>query len=103
MSTDLLRHETIRINTGIMSTSAPQAQTHANSPLERYPSICATDGDTGGNKRETQRHMAAQDGRTKQKVDKKSTEYLVKTMIAGGLAGCAVRTLYTFKIHRIAC
>lgn len=97
MPTDLLRHEPIGVHTNIMSTSAPQAQTHANTALERHTAICATEGDAGGIKRETQRHMAAQDGRTKRKVDKKSPEYLMKSMLAGGLAGCAVRTCYNSK------
>lgn len=82
MPTELLRHEHIDINTNIMSTSATQAQTNAKNGLDRHAPLSPTDDDA------TQ--MAAQDARTK-KVDKKSPEYLMKSMLAGGIAGCAVR------------
>lgn len=41
--------------------------------------ICPTDSDALVPRKETH------------KVDKQSTEYIIKTGIAGGLAGCAVR------------
>ena len=35
------------------------------------------------------RHMDSQEGR-KRKIDKNSPEYLWKSLVAGGIAGCAV-------------
>jgi hypothetical protein len=72
-----LRHEHLGLDTHIMSTSA----THAP--------ICPTDGDATVPAKGAQKHMDAQHGGTR-KVDKKSYEYLMKSMIAGGIAGCAV-------------
>jgi solute carrier family 25 protein 16 len=83
MPTTLLRHEHSDINTNIMSTSATQAQTNAKNGLDKHPPLSPTDDDAT--------HMATQDARTK-KVDKKSPEYLMKSMLAGGIAGCAVRS-----------
>lgn len=67
MSTTLVRHDDLAIQKNIMNTRPAQAQTHATSNL-------------------------AQDGRRK-KVDKKSPEYLLKSLIAGGIAGCAAKTV----------
>jgi solute carrier family 25 protein 16 len=92
MSTNLVRHEDIRVRTDIMSTSATQAQTNVNPSLERHSPICPTDGDTPMPRKEMQRHMAPTQAGRSQKVDKKSPEYLMKSMIAGGIAGCAVCT-----------
>lgn len=58
---------------------------HLSSPLEATPdtaNICPTDTD------------AIVPRKQKHKVDKQSTEYIVKSGIAGGLAGCAVRTAH---------
>jgi len=55
---------------------------HLSSPLEATPdtaNICPTDTD------------AIIPRKQKHKVDKQSTEYIVKSGLAGGLAGCAVR------------
>jgi hypothetical protein len=79
-----LRHEHLGINPNIMSTSAAHAPT------------CPTDGDTTVPTTGAQRHMEAQHGDART-VDKKSPEYLVKSMIAGGIAGCAVCTMRTLQ------
>ncbi|KAF2833093.1 mitochondrial carrier [Ophiobolus disseminans] len=76
-----------------MSTSATQAQTNASYLLERHPPLCPTDGDAIISKpKEGDKHNDMQDGRTR-KVDKKSPEYLLKSLIAGGIAGCAAKTV----------
>ncbi|KAH8731251.1 mitochondrial carrier domain-containing protein [Phaeosphaeriaceae sp. PMI808] len=67
MPATLVRHDHLGVNTNIMSTRAPQAQTNATPTL-------------------------VQDGR-KNKVGKKSPEYLLKSLIAGGIAGCAAKTV----------
>lgn len=90
-----LRHDSPGTNTHIMSTSATQAQTNASYLLERHPPLCPPDGDAIVPKvKEKEKHNDMQDGRTR-KVDKKSPEYLLKSLIAGGIAGCAVSTSNT--------
>ena len=62
MSTLSIRHDDSTIKTNIMTTTAAQARGQ---------------------------HAGVEDGRTS-KVDKKSPEYLLKSGLAGGFAGCAV-------------
>ncbi|KAH6338339.1 hypothetical protein HBI37_117310 [Parastagonospora nodorum] len=83
MPTDVLRHEAIGLPSNIMSTSATQAQTNARNGLDGHaPPSAGNDA----------AHMAGQDARSK-KVDKQSPEYLMKSMLAGGIAGCAAKTV----------
>jgi solute carrier family 25 protein 16 len=75
-----------------MTTGATQAQTNANCLVERHPLLCPTDGDAIIPKpKEKEERADMQDGKAR-KVDKKSPEYLLKSLIAGGIAGCAVCT-----------
>jgi hypothetical protein len=90
MPADLVRHDHIGASTSIMSTRAPQAHTNASTHLDRHPPTCPAEDDSV--QKGQLRAMAAPEG-PKTKVDKKSPEYLIKSMIAGGIAGCAVRTL----------
>jgi solute carrier family 25 protein 16 len=92
MPANLVRHDDLGTKTNIMSTSAIQAHTNANSGLERDPPTWATDGDPLHLRKErAQNDMETQAGK-RAKVDKKSPEYLLKSLLAGGIAGCAVRT-----------
>jgi hypothetical protein len=93
MPTEVLRHEHIDIDTNIMSTSATQAQTNAGNGIDAHTLRSKTHDDAT--------HMATEDARSK-KVDKNSPEYLMKSMLAGGIAGCAVSLLQAhvfFKTH----
>jgi solute carrier family 25 protein 16 len=96
MPTNLIRHDDLGISTNIMSNSAAHAQTNASPSLERHPPTWATDGDPMHLRKDgvPNEDMAMQDGKRmkKKKVDKKSPEYLWKSMLAGGIAGCAVST-----------
>ncbi|KAL5115237.1 coenzyme A transporter [Pleosporales sp. CAS-2024a] len=65
MPADILRHEDIGTATHIMSTSAVHAPPDAKNGIPR----------------------------PRTKVDKKSPEYLAKSMIAGGIAGCVAKTV----------
>lgn len=59
----------------------------------KTPTLCPTDGDAiapSRSKKDVHSHEAAV---TKVEVDKKSYEYLVKSGIAGGIAGCAAKTV----------
>jgi solute carrier family 25 protein 16 len=92
MPTHLVSHDDPGTKTHIMSTRAPQAQTNANPNLGRDAPTWATDGDPMHLKKEAaQKDMNSHDD-TRAKVDKKSPEYLLKSLLAGGIAGCAVRT-----------
>ena len=75
MSTHL-RHDD-RFNVNIMTTTtAAHPDGASKTDAERHAPICPTDGDA---------IVPAK------KLDKKSAEYLVKSGLAGGFAGCAVR------------
>jgi solute carrier family 25 protein 16 len=54
----------------------------------REPSICPTDDEVRVPKKEESRRL---------KTDKKSWEYIVKSGIAGGMAGCAVGITSNFE------
>lgn len=75
-----------------MTTSAAQAQTNAGYLIERHPppSTCPPDGDAPAPMTPKEAGRGAREGRPAA-VDKKSAEYLVKSLVAGGMAGCAVR------------
>jgi hypothetical protein len=93
MPTELVRHEHIDTNTNIMSTSATQAQTNAKNALDRHTPLSPTDHDAT--------HLAAQDAGMRKEVDKKSAEYLMKSMLAGGIAGCAVRIPSSIQTRKV--
>jgi solute carrier family 25 protein 16 len=76
MSTDLLRYDGSKTN---MTTTAAQTNSPGNIIPDHDAAMFA--------KKEGASDI--RDG--KQKMDKKSTEYLVKSGLAGGFAGCAVR------------
>lgn len=91
MPTTLQRHDNHGSSAHIMTTGATQAQTNANYLVQRHPPLCPTDGDAIIPKPKGKEPGAdMQDGQSR-KVDKKSPEYLLKSLIAGGIAGCAVR------------
>ena len=78
MSTDLLRYDGSKTNT--MTKTAAQT----NSPGNIIPDhdVAMSVKKEGGS-----------DMRDGKRTDKKSWEYLIKSGIAGGFAGCAVRLL----------
>jgi solute carrier family 25 protein 16 len=92
MPANLVRHDDLGTKTSIMSTSATQAHTNADSGIERHPPTWATDGDPMHIRKDGAQKDADRQNSTKAKVDKKSPEYLWKSLLAGGIAGCAVRT-----------
>jgi hypothetical protein len=63
------------------------AQTHANPRANRQSAIHIPDNDAPATLKDTMKEP--QPG----KVEKRSAEYLLKSGLAGGLAGCAVCTL----------
>ncbi|KAF2691040.1 ADP,ATP carrier protein [Lentithecium fluviatile CBS 122367] len=70
-----------------MTTTAQTISAHANRP---QPLLCPTDAESitpGKEKMASARQAPAA------KVDKQSPEYLVKSGLAGGLAGCAAKTV----------
>lgn len=87
MSAHLLRHADGTVS-NIMTTTAAQPNSAGNITIDRSPSTPSAGHDAiapagqvrGANMREER----------KQKVDKKSPEYLIKSGLAGGFAGCAV-------------
>jgi hypothetical protein len=83
MSTDLLRNDGSKTN--IMTTTAAQT----NSPGSIIPDHDAamSASNEGG--------LDMGEG---EKMDKKSWEYLTKSGLAGGFAGCAVRLYYSFTL-----
>jgi solute carrier family 25 protein 16 len=74
-----------------MSTGATQAQTNARSNNELPSPIMAIDGDAIVYPKKQQEKRANMQDTQAKKVDKKSPEYIFKTLLAGGIAGCAVR------------
>jgi hypothetical protein len=81
MSEHMQRHDTdqpSRIVTGSPQSFAPHHK------LQKAPPMLATDED-------------AQPARDNKRLDRRSLEYMLKSGLAGGLAGCAVRTLDTFN------
>lgn len=70
-----------------MASSALKADTTGHGS----PAICPTDHETVIPKRE---------GR-KTKIDNQSLEYIVKSGVAGGLAGCAVGLVLTARLNEI--
>lgn len=59
--------------------SSPQSATIETQPAGNSPAICPTDQDS----------VTPQRQNVRAKIDKQSTEYIIKSGIAGGLAGCA--------------
>lgn len=72
-----------------MTTAA--AQPNANANNDRHPPLFPTDGDAVVPAKKEQEKQVKMGGGRRQKVDKQSSEYLMKSMLAGGIAGCAVR------------
>ncbi|KAF1911742.1 mitochondrial carrier domain-containing protein [Ampelomyces quisqualis] len=63
-----------------------------STPRQRRPPICRADDESAGPKPGEQRARAAPEGASTE-VDKQSPEYLIKSMVAGGIAGCAAKTV----------
>ena len=80
MSTDLLRYDGSKKN--IMTTTAAQTNSAGNIISGGYETAMQ------GKREEKSVDMAPE---TKKRTDKKSMEYLIKSGLAGGFAGCAVR------------
>lgn len=74
-----------------MTTTAAQPNSASNSKNERHPPICPTDRDAIVPAKTEQQGDTGK-GR-KKKLDKKSPEYLIKSGLAGGFAGCAAKTV----------
>jgi solute carrier family 25 protein 16 len=85
MSAHLLRNDGSKPN--IMTTTA--AQTNSASNIIPDHDV-AMDAKKEGNKQSP----------GKKRTDKKSTEYLIKSGLAGGFAGCAVRLRHTCMCYR---
>jgi len=73
--------------------SSPNSEDNNTNPMtsalispRREPAICPTDDDAILPRRKKEEAQ-------KRKVDKRSTEYIVKSGMAGGLAGCAAKTV----------
>ncbi|KAF2631880.1 mitochondrial carrier [Macroventuria anomochaeta] len=94
MSSPALRHDGSPMDTHILTHHADShADINSASSSTKTPPLCSTDGDTivlSRSGKDARPHEAA--GR-KVKVDKKSYEYLIKSGIAGGIAGCAAKTV----------
>ncbi|KAH6614915.1 mitochondrial carrier domain-containing protein [Boeremia exigua] len=98
MSSPALRHDTAPMETHTHThTVTRHAHRHADTKSAgsstNSPPLCATDGDAivpSRSGQNTHGHEAASRTRA---VDKKSYEYLVKSGIAGGIAGCAAKTV----------
>ena len=71
-------------------------QTGSPSRLIKEPSICPTDQESlipiGSKDREGSASTPAQ-----KKVDKKSWDYIIRSGVSGGVAGCAVCGFYNYK------
>lgn len=65
----------------------------ANNSGTKAPPLCPTDGDAMVPSRSSRDEHVREPAGTTAKVDKKSYEYLVKSGIAGGIAGCAAKTV----------
>ena len=89
MSTHIIRHDDPRINANIMTTTAAQANSADSINKSPQSVLRPTDHDSATKGR----HVGMEDGRPK-KLDKKSPEYLIKSGLAGGFAGCAVSVVY---------
>ncbi|KAH7130683.1 mitochondrial carrier protein-like protein LEU5 [Dendryphion nanum] len=85
MSENILRHAAYEPP----RTMTTGAQSLTNPAAKRQPSICPTDDETLVPRKDTM----AGSKQPPAKLDKRSTEYIVKSGLAGGLAGCAAKTL----------
>lgn len=74
-----------------MTTPAAHTSSAGNGTAERKPIISPSDHDIASQMK-TQRDMEREERRSK-KLDKRSTEYLIKSGVAGGIAGCAAKTV----------
>lgn len=94
MSSPALRHDAPPMDTHVLTRHADRhADMKGASSSIKTPPLCPTDGDAmvpSRSGKDTHPYKAT--GRTA-KVDKKSYEYLVKSGIAGGIAGCAAKTV----------
>ncbi|UPX10716.1 coenzyme A transporter [Ascochyta rabiei] len=93
MDTHLLtRHADRHAETKSASSSSSSSSSSSNNRT-KTPPLRSTDGDAMAPPRpKEEAHLGAPAG-TKAKVEKKSYEYLVKSGIAGGIAGCAAKTV----------
>lgn len=93
MSSPALRHDASPMDTHILTRHADRhadmkgANTAAKAPL------CPTDSDAIVPSRSAKDTHAREAAGSTRKVDRKSYEYLVKSGIAGGIAGCAAKTV----------
>lgn len=93
MSSPALRHEGSPMDTHILTRHADRHAAMKSASSTKTPPLCPTDSDTivpARQRSDTHPHEAAGGPA---KVDKKSYEYLVKSGIAGGIAGCAAKTV----------
>jgi solute carrier family 25 (mitochondrial carrier protein), member 16 len=87
MSAHSLRHDDGPVQ-HIMTTPAAHSASASNGTTERKPTVSQSGYDITSQMK-TERDMERGERRSK-KLDKRSTEYLIKSGIAGGIAGCAV-------------
>ena len=72
----------------IMTAAQTTLTAHTTQSSKRQPPICLTDEEAVVSAKDKKDNMASDSPR--RKVDKRSTEYVIKSGLAGGLAGCAV-------------
>ncbi|CAO2650280.1 Nn.00g015720.m01.CDS01 [Neocucurbitaria sp. VM-36] len=87
MSSHIIRHDDSRITTNIMTTTAAQANSADSIKKGPQSVLQSTDHDAI-----LPAKKGMEDGRPR-KLDKNSTEYLIKSGLAGGFAGCAAKTV----------
>jgi hypothetical protein len=93
MSTNALHHD----NPGQSHIMTATAQTFPASTNRQPPPKHNDDGSITAGKE----GMASTGQTPARKVDKQSAEYLIKSGLAGGLAGCAVRPPKTIQVKNI--
>ncbi|KAJ4985586.1 mitochondrial carrier protein [Stagonosporopsis vannaccii] len=94
MSSPALSHDGSPMDTHILIRHADRhADAKGATSSMQQPPLCPTDSDAivpSSAGKDTHSHEAASRGG---KIDKKSYEYLIKSGIAGGIAGCAAKTV----------
>ncbi|PSN72730.1 mitochondrial carrier [Corynespora cassiicola Philippines] len=75
----------------IMTAAQTTLTAHTTQSSKRQPAICPTDEAAVVPAKDKKDNMASDSPR--RKVDKRSTEYVIKSGLAGGLAGCEGKTV----------
>ncbi|KAF3005645.1 hypothetical protein E8E13_003535 [Curvularia kusanoi] len=92
MSSPALRHDASPMDTHILIR---HADSHADMHSTKPAPLCPTDSDAilpSRSSKDAHAHTSPAPSTTR-RVDRKSPEYLIKSGIAGGIAGCAAKTV----------